>query len=74
MGILNSHGRFFIPALAPALFNVGSILTALILYFWLPQHGFEPILGMAIGTLVGGLLQLVIQIPLTLQAGFQVLL
>ena len=71
MGILNSHGRFFIPALAPALFNVGSILTALLLYFWLPQRGLEPILGMAIGTLVGGLLQLVIQIPPLLRQGFK---
>src|SRR5262245_32370336 len=42
MGVLNSHRRFFIPALAPALFNVGSILTALSLYRWLPAGRLEP--------------------------------
>jgi putative peptidoglycan lipid II flippase len=71
MGILNSHGRFFIPALAPALFNVGSIAVALILHLWLPQHSIEPVLGMAIGTLLGGLLQLLIQTPLLFKQGLK---
>jgi putative peptidoglycan lipid II flippase len=69
MGILNSHGRFFIPALAPALFNVGSIAFALILNVWLPRYHVDPILGMAIGTLFGGLLQLLVQVPLLLGRG-----
>jgi len=70
MGILNSHGTFFLPALAPALFNIGSIVTALFLYFWLPEWGYDPVLGMAIGTLCGGALQLLIQVPPLLKKGF----
>jgi putative peptidoglycan lipid II flippase len=70
MGILNSHGTFFIPALAPALFNIGSLVVALGLYFWLPAWGYDPVLGMAIGTLCGGALQLLIQVPPLLKKGF----
>ncbi len=70
MGILNSHGNFFLPALAPALFNIGSLIVALGLYFWLPAWGYDPVLGMAIGTLCGGALQLLIQIPQLLKKGF----
>jgi putative peptidoglycan lipid II flippase len=70
MGILNSQGTFFLPALAPALFNVGSIVVALSLYWILTQAGWEPILGMAIGTLAGGFLQLAVQIPVLVRRGF----
>ena len=54
MGILNSKGTFFWPALAPALFNLGSIVVALALYGWLKSQGINPVYGMAIGTLAGG--------------------
>ncbi|MCI0417732.1 MAG: murein biosynthesis integral membrane protein MurJ [Acidobacteria bacterium] len=70
MGILNSRGSFFIPALAPALFNVGSIVVASAVYIWLPQWGYDPILGMAIGTLCGGALQLLVQLPPLFKQGF----
>ncbi len=70
MGILNSQGNFFVPALAPALFNVGSLVVAPALYFWLSHLGYDPILGMAIGTLSGGLLQLLVQVPPLLRKGF----
>lgn len=70
MGILNSHGSFFLPALAPALFNVGSLVVAPALYFWLSRLGYDPILGMAIGTLTGGLLQLLVQLPSLFRKGF----
>jgi putative peptidoglycan lipid II flippase len=70
MGILNSHGTFFIPALAPALFNIGSLVIAVVLYFWLPGWGYDAVLGMAIGTLCGGALQLLIQVPPLLKKGF----
>src|SRR5262245_4880742 len=70
MGVLNSQGTFFLPALAPALFNVGSLVVAVVLYFWLPGWGFDPVLGMAVGTLCGGALQLLIQFPPVLKKGF----
>jgi putative peptidoglycan lipid II flippase len=70
MGILNSQGSFFLPAFSSALFNVGSITVGLILYYWLTQAGSDPILGMAIGTLVGGCLQFLVQVPSLRKKGF----
>lgn len=71
MGMLNCHGKFFIPALAPAIFNVGSILVALSLYFVLPAYGVDPIAGMATGVIVGGALQVAVQLPSLSKIGFQ---
>lgn len=63
MGILNTKGRFFIPALASSFFNLGSIIGGVSLAFLLGENGQPSIIGMAIGTLIGGLLQLGGQIP-----------
>lgn len=70
MGILNSKGHFFIPSLASSFFNMGSIVSGGLLALILPRFGYSAILGMAIGTLVGGLLQLGVQIPSLLKTGF----
>ncbi len=59
MGILSAHERFLAPAVAPALFNVGLIVGALALAPRLEP----PILGLAYGVLLGGLAQLLFQIP-----------
>ena len=67
MGMLNSFGVFGIPAFSPAMFNVGSIATVLILYGVLD----EPIYAMAIGVVVGGFGQLIVQLPALRKAGFQ---
>ena len=67
MGMLNSLGKFGIPAVAPAMFNIGTVLSILALHSL-----FElPIFAAAIGVLVGGLLQLVIQLPPLFRAGYQ---
>lgn len=59
MGVLNSYERFFAPAFAPVLFNVGVILSA-----WaFAQLFVEPIYALAVGVLLGGLGQLLFQIP-----------
>jgi putative peptidoglycan lipid II flippase len=58
MGILNSYQVFFIPALAPAMYQVGMILGVL---FLAPGMG---IFGLAWGVLLGAALHLLIQIPL----------
>ncbi|AGF79665.1 integral membrane protein MviN [Desulfocapsa sulfexigens DSM 10523] len=71
MGILNSRGKFFIPAMASAFFNLGSIVGGVSLAFILPKFGQPAIVGMAIGTLLGGLLQLSIQFPALLKCGFR---
>ncbi len=64
MGVLNSHGKFGIPALASTLSNLTSVGIGLLLGFVLgPQLGFEPIVGMALGTLLGGAVQYGCQVP-----------
>lgn len=70
MGMLNTKGRFFVPALASSFFNLGSIIGGVSLAYILPRYGQEPIIGMAIGTLIGGFLQLAIQVPALLKTGF----
>jgi putative peptidoglycan lipid II flippase len=65
MGVLNAHRRFFTGALAPAVLNVGMILSVLLLAGRLPV----PILSLAVGVLAGGLGQLLIQIPEIRQSG-----
>ena len=71
MGILNALDHFGIPAIASAFFNIGSIVGGLLLGYVLgPSLGLSPIGGMAYGTLLGGLLQFVVQWPSLLAAGF----
>ena len=71
MGMLNAVNVFGVPALASAFFNLGSIIGGLTLGFLLgPTLGLSAIEGMAYGTLIGGLLQLVIQLPSLRRAGF----
>lgn len=71
MGMLNSKNVFGIPALASSFFNIGSILGGAF-FGWLidPQFGEKALVGLAIGTLVGGLFQLCIQIPSLKRVGF----
>ena len=59
MGILNTHGRFFASAIGPALLNVGMIAAVLLL----ARRVEPPILALAIGVLVGGVAQLLVQVP-----------
>jgi len=67
MGILNSFGRFGIPALSPALFNLGMIITPVVLY----QYFDIPIYTLAIGVIIGGIGQIVFQLPTLFQIGFR---
>lgn len=67
MGILNTHGIFTLSAAAPILVNVAMVLGALILSPYLE----EPIMGLAIGVLVGGVLQFLVQFPTTLRTGLK---
>lgn len=71
MGILNTKGKFFIPAIASSFFNLGSLIGGISLALILPHYGQPAIVGMAIGTLIGGLAQLGIQIPALLGTGFR---
>jgi putative peptidoglycan lipid II flippase len=59
MGLLNTEGRFFAPALGPAVLNVGMILAVL----GLGPRLDPPILALAVGVLAGGAGQLAVQLP-----------
>jgi putative peptidoglycan lipid II flippase len=63
MGILNSYQKFFIPALAPAMYQIGMIIGVLVLS---PSLG---IYGLAWGVLIGALLHLLLQVPSLVRLG-----
>lgn len=70
MGMLNAQDRYGAPALAPAMFNVVTILVGVGIYF----AGFGPYwvaIGWSIGTLLGGLAQLLIQLPPLWRVGWR---
>ncbi|MEO8076857.1 MAG: murein biosynthesis integral membrane protein MurJ [Acidobacteriota bacterium] len=71
MGMLNSLHRFFIPALAPAMFNLATIACAFTLVPLMPRLGLPPIAGIAIGTLFGGLGQIALQWPPLRKEGYR---
>lgn len=62
MAILNSLKHFSVPAFAPCLLNISIIVFALVFG--------ESVKGLALGVLVGGVLQLIIQIPVLYKKGF----
>jgi len=67
MGILNVLGHFAAPALAPVLLNISIIGSVLIICPSLPV----PAVGLAVGVLIGGALQLAIQLPVLWRKGFR---
>jgi putative peptidoglycan lipid II flippase len=71
MGMLNSLHRFFVPAISPAMFNVATIVCAIVLVPVMPALGLPPITAIAIGTLAGGLGQVAVQWPLLRREGFR---
>lgn len=72
MGMLNARNVFGKPALASSFFNIGSIIGGVGFAWWLdPQFGERGLIGLAIGTLIGGFLQLVIQLPSLWKLGFR---
>ena len=62
-GILNTWKKFAVPAATPVLLNLSMIVAALIGAPWLQKQGIEPIYAMAGGVMLGGVLQLAVQIP-----------
>ncbi len=86
MGVLNTKGIFGIPASASTVFNIVSMIVGLVMAYWLSGGSWtvpkDPavvpelpaqwaIIGMAIGTLIGGAAQFVMQIPSLLKVGFR---
>ncbi len=71
MGMLNSLQRFFVPAMSPAMFNVGSIICTIGLAPVMPALGLPVIVAPAIGVLVGGFLQMAVQWPSLHREGYR---
>ncbi len=70
-GMLNSLRRFFIPALSPALYNVAVIFAAFTFVPLAAHLGWNPIVGIAVGALLGGVFQIVLQLPALYREGFR---
>jgi putative peptidoglycan lipid II flippase len=62
-GILNTWGRFSIPAATPILLNVATIVAARCLTPTFEAHGLPGVYTLAIGVILGGILQAGIQVP-----------
>jgi putative peptidoglycan lipid II flippase len=72
MGILNARERYATPALAPSVFNLASIAAAFTICPLLAHYaGWPPIYGMAIGAVLGGLGQWLVQVPALRREGFR---
>ncbi len=64
--ILNTYHKFSIPAFTPTLLNISFIVFAL----WLAPYFDPPVMALAWAVFVGGLLQLVFQLPWLFKLGF----
>src|SRR5438132_10405016 len=72
MGMLNAKQIFGAPAMASSFFNLGSIIGGVALGWWLdPQFGARSLIGLSIGTLIGGLWQLTAQFPSLRRVGYK---
>lgn len=57
--ILNSFGKFAVPAFTPVFLNLALISSAI----WLSPHFDQPVTALAWGVFIGGLVQLLFQLP-----------
>jgi putative peptidoglycan lipid II flippase len=72
MGMLNAKNRFGMPAMASSFFNIGSIVGGVALGFWIDPHfGTRALIGLAFATLIGGGLQLAVQLPSLARLGYR---
>ena len=68
-GVLNTWKRFAVPAATPVLLNVAMIGGIWALTPLCERWGLPPIYALAAGVMVGGVLQLAVQIPALARAG-----
>lgn len=72
MGMLNSKNIFAAPAMASSFFNIGSIVGGGTLGWMIDREfGEKALIGLAMGTLIGGFLQFAVQWPSLRRAGFR---
>ncbi|RCK78042.1 MAG: putative peptidoglycan lipid II flippase MurJ [Candidatus Ozemobacter sibiricus] len=71
MGVLNSLGAFFAPAIAPVFLNLAMIVAGFTLCPWFAAAGHPAIVGMAVGAMLGGILQFAVQVVPLWRRGFR---
>ncbi|MEA3138111.1 MAG: putative peptidoglycan lipid flippase [Gammaproteobacteria bacterium] len=72
MGMLNAKNVFGMPAMASSFFNIGSIVGGVSLGYWIDPHfGPRALIGLAFATLIGGGLQLAVQLPSLARLGYR---
>jgi putative peptidoglycan lipid II flippase len=71
MGMLNALHHYFVPALSPAMFNIATIVCALVLVPVMPSFGLPGIMAIAVAVLLGGLGQILVQWPPLRREGFR---
>jgi putative peptidoglycan lipid II flippase len=72
MGMLNAKNVFGMPAMASSFFNLGSIVGGVILGYWIDPHfGLRALIGLAFATVIGGALQLIVQLPSLGRLGYR---
>ncbi|HEY4368778.1 MAG TPA: murein biosynthesis integral membrane protein MurJ [Steroidobacteraceae bacterium] len=72
MGMLNARHVFGVPAMASSFFNLGSIVGGVTIGWWIDPHfGERAATGLALGTLIGGTMQLAVQMPALFKLGFR---
>ena len=69
-GVLNTFRRFGLPALAPACFNLGTIFGGGACAYYFHHIGSHAIYGMALGTVIGGMIQWVLLLPQVKKVNF----
>jgi putative peptidoglycan lipid II flippase len=62
-GVLNTWKRFAVPAATPVLLNLAMITAAWWGVPWFKSMGIEPIYALAVGVMIGGVLQLALMVP-----------
>ncbi len=62
-GILNTWRQFVVPAASPVLLNVALILSMVLGGPLFQRWGIEPIYAQCVGVMLGGMLQLALQLP-----------
>lgn len=68
-GILNTWGRFVVPAVTPVLLNLCVIAAAWLGAPAFERAGWDPIVALALGVMAGGVLQLLVQVPALMRLG-----
>lgn len=66
MGVLNTVRHFFTPAISTVFLNISMILCAVLLH----DRFDVPVTALAVGVILGGFLQLLLQLPTLYRLGF----